>query len=223
MAKKTPTLLNEAFTVDGFSKSSSLLWCSGLRMALFCRCNALTPKPTAPHSAAPGPLVLDKSPDWGGSDTPASDHQSILIPPSWWTNGSREGCPNHKSDYRCDSTQNRWIVFGFAMMTASLVSQSHHPFYYLGASQTDAPQAILPSPLCVSPSLRAYTLLWTVSRVSYWCNWKCFVIAFSQTLMDVKLNEVWVLVIRVSLCEIYHQRLKRLQGTIKAPPPSTSQ
>ena len=36
--------------------------------------------------------------------------------------------------------------------------------------------------------------------------------------MDVKLNEVWVLVIRVSLCEIYHQRLsssgyQRPQGT----------
>lgn len=41
--------------------------------------------------------------------------------------------------------------------------------------------------------------------------------------MDVKLNEVWVLVIRVSLRKIYHQRLKRLQGTIKAPPASTSQ
>lgn len=106
------------------------------------------------------------------------------------------------------------------------VTESHHPFYYLGASQTDALPAILASsspPLCFSPSLRAWTLLWTVSRVSYWCNWKCFVIAFSQILMDVKLNEVWVLVIRVSLCEIYHQRLKRLQGTIKAPPPSTSQ
>lgn len=48
-------------------------------------------------------------------------------------------------------------------------------------------------------------------------------LSHSQTLMDVKLNEVWVLVIRMSLCEIYHQRLKRLQGTIKAPPLSTLQ
>lgn len=103
------------------------------------------------------------------------------------------------------------------------VPKSHNPFYYLGASQTDALPAILPSPLCFPPSLRGWTLLWTVSRVSYWCNWKCFVIALSQTLMDVKLNEVWVLVIRVSLRKIYHQRLKRLQGTIKAPPASTSQ
>ena len=113
-----------------------------------------------------------------------------------------------------------------------LVSQSRTTlFYYLEASQTDALPAIPPPPThtptppppCVfSPGLRVWTPLWTVSRVSYWCNWKCFVIAFSQILMDVKLNEVWVLVIRVSLCEIYHHRLKRLQGTIKAPPPSTS-
>lgn len=98
------------------------------------------------------------------------------------------------------------------------------PFLLFGSESNGCPtsHSALP-PLCFSPSLRAWTLLWTVSRVSYWCNWKCFVIAFSQILMDAKLNEVWILVIRVSLCEIYHQRLKRLQGTIKAPLPSTSQ
>lgn len=98
------------------------------------------------------------------------------------------------------------------------------PFLLFGSESNGCPTSHSALPPCVFyPSLRAWTLLWTVSRVSYWCNWKCFVIAFSQILMDVKLNEVWVLVIRVSLCEIYHQRLKRLQGTIKAPPPSTSQ
>lgn len=111
------------------------------------------------------------------------------------------------------------------MLAASLVSLSHTTLFIIWERVKRMPyQPFCPPPPCVfSPSLRAWTLLWTVSRVSYWCNWKCFVIAFSQILMDVKLNEVWVLVIRVSLCEIYHQRLKRLQGTIKAPPPSTSQ
>lgn len=98
------------------------------------------------------------------------------------------------------------------------------PFLLFGSESNGCPTSHSALPPCVFPqSLRAWTLLWTVSRVSYWCNWKCFVIAFSQILMDVKLNEVWVLVIRVSRCEIYHQRLKRLRGTIKAPAPSTSQ
>lgn len=102
------------------------------------------------------------------------------------------------------------------------------PFLLFGSKSNECPTSHPPpfpslSLSCVfSRSLRAQTLLWTVSRVSYWCNWKCFVIAFSQTLMDVKLNEVWVLVIRAGPCKIYHQRLKRLQGTIKEPPPSTS-
>ena len=96
------------------------------------------------------------------------------------------------------------------------------PFLLFGSKSNGCPtsHSYPPPPCAFSPY--SLSLLWTVSRVSYWCNWKCFVIALSQTLMDVKLNEVWVLVIRVSLCKIYHQRLKRLQGTIKAPPPSTS-
>ena len=105
----------------------------------------------------------------------------------------------------------------FAMLAATLVSpKSHHPLFYIiwGASQADA----LPAPFCLPPhphsvvsssSLQAWTRLWTASRVSYWCNWKCFVIAFRRTLMDVKLNEVWVLVIRVSLCEIYHHQAQQ--------------
>lgn len=94
------------------------------------------------------------------------------------------------------------------------------PFLLFGSQVKRMPyQPFCPPPLCFPQSLRAWTLLWTVSRVSYWCNWKCFVIAFSQILMDVKLNEVWVLVIGVSRCEIYHQRLKSLQGTIRAPTP----
>lgn len=117
------------------------------------------------------------------------------------------------------------------MLAASLVSPlSHTTLFIIWEQVKQMPyQPFFPSPHpCVfffffPRSLRGWTLLWTVSRVSYWCNWKCFVIAFSQTLMDVKLNEVWVLVIRGSPCKIYHQRLKRLQGTIKAPPPSTSQ
>lgn len=171
--------------------------------------------------------MLDKGPDWGRFDTSASNHQSILIAASWWTNGSQEGCPDHKSDYRGDSAQNRWIVLGCTMLAASpCVAESHHPFLLFGSESNGCPTSHSPTPPpppCVfSPGLWVWTPLWTVSRVSYWCNWKCFVIAFSQILMDVKLNEVWVLVIRVSLCEIYHHRLKRLQGTIKAPPPSTS-
>lgn len=114
------------------------------------------------------------------------------------------------------------------MLAASLVSQSHTTLFIIWEQVKRMPYQSSPLPpslslSCVfSRSLRAQTLLWTVSRVSYWCNWKCFVIAFSQTLMDVKLNEVWVLVIRARPCKIYHQRLKRLQGTIKEPPPSTS-
>lgn len=124
-------------------------WCSGLRMALLCCCNTLPPNCHTPYSAAQGPLVQDKGPDWGRFDTSAFNHQSILIAPSWWTNGSQKGCPNHKSDYRGDSTQNRWIVLGFAMQAASLVSLSHTTlFYYLVASQTDALPDILPSPTC---------------------------------------------------------------------------
>lgn len=62
MEKKTPTLWNEAFTVDGFSKGSSILWCSGLRMALLCCCNTLPPNRHAPHSAAQGPSGTRQGP-----------------------------------------------------------------------------------------------------------------------------------------------------------------
>lgn len=208
-------------------------WCSRLRMALLLLllllscCNTLPPNCHTPHSVAKGPLVLDKGPDWGCFDTSAPNHRSILTAPRWWTNGSQEGCPRHKSDYGGDSTQNRWIVLGSAMLAASLVSLSHTTLFIIWEWVKRMPYQASP-PLPQSPfipptkSLAARTPLWTLSRVSYWCNWKCFVIAFSQILMDVKLNEVWVLVIRLRRCEIYHQRLKSLQGTIKAPPPSAS-
>lgn len=108
------------------------------------------------------------------------------------------------------------------MLAATPVSPSHTTLFIIWGWVKRMPyQLFRPPPICFSSSLQAWTLLWTVSRVSYRCNWKCFVIAFSQTLMDAKLNEVWVLVIRVSLCEIYHQMLKRLQETIKVPTPST--
>lgn len=175
--------------------------------------------------------MLDKGPDWGCFDTSASNHQSILIVGCWWTNGSEEGCPRHKSDHRGDSTQNRWIVLGFPMLWASLVSPSRSTLFIIWERVKRMPyQPFFPTPppplcffffLLLPQSLRAWTLLWTVSPVSYWCNWKCFVIAFRQILMDAKLNEVWVLVIRVRRREIYHQRLKSLHGTIKTPLPST--
>lgn len=151
MEKKTPTLWNEAFTVDRFSKSSSLLWCSGLRMALLCCCNTLPPNCHTPHSAAQGPLVLDKGPGWGRFDTSASNHQSILIALSWWTNGSYEGCPNHKSDYRGDSAQNRWIVLGFAMLAASLVSPSHTTLFIIWEQVKRMPYQPFCPPPCVFP------------------------------------------------------------------------
>ena len=119
------------FSVDGFSKSSPLSWCSGLRMALLSCCNALPPNRHTSHSAALGPLVLDKGPDWGCFDTSASNHQRILIAGRWWTSGSAEGCPHHKSDYRGDSAQNRWIVIGFPMLAASLVSPSRASFFII--------------------------------------------------------------------------------------------
>lgn len=121
------------------------------------------------------------------------------------------------------------------------VSRSHHPFHYLGSESNGCPtspfSALLSNtlPTHTPPALvfcaataatavfEAGSPLWTASRVSYWRNWKCFVIAFSQILMDVKLNEVWVLAVAPGRREIYHQRLKRLPGTIKAPTPSTSQ
>lgn len=198
-------------------------------MALLSCRNALPPNCHTSHSVALGPLALDKGPDWGCFDTSASNHQSILIVGRWWTNGSAEGCPRHKSDHRGDSAQNRWIVIGFPRLAASLVSPSRATLFIIWEQVKRMPyQPFFPAPTpcfffffsLLPQSLRVWTLLWTVSPVSYWCNWKCFVIAFRQILMDAKLNEVWVLVIRVGRGEIYHQRLKSLHGTITAPLPS---
>lgn len=100
-------------------------------MALLSCRNALPPNCHTSHSVALGPLALDKGPDWGCFDTSASNHQSILIVGRWWTNGSVEGCPRHKSDHRGDSAQNRWIVIGFPRLAASLVSPSRATLFII--------------------------------------------------------------------------------------------
>lgn len=125
-------------------------WCSRLRMALLLLllscCNTLPPNCHTPHSVAKGPLVLDKGPDWGCFDTSAPNHRSILTAPRWWTNGSQEGCPHHKSDYRGDSTQNRWIVLGSAMLAASLVSLSHTTLFIIWEWVKRMPYQAFPPP-----------------------------------------------------------------------------
>lgn len=147
MEKKTATLQKGVFSVDGFSKSSPLPWCSGLRMALLSCCNALPPNCHTSHSVALGPLALDKGPDWGCFDTSASNHQSILIVGRWWTNGSAEGCPRHKSDHRGDSAQNRWIVTGFPRLAASLVSPSRATLFIIWERVKRMPyQPFFPAP-----------------------------------------------------------------------------
>lgn len=190
------------FAVDGILKK--------LFPALPLRVKNGTPLPS--HWTAHGPLVLQPL-ITGGSSQRSSDERTGHkkdVPPINQTTGVTA----HKIDELSLGVQHWWLP---------LVSASHTThFVFVGGSQTDALPGILALPLvCSLPGPGGRTLLWTVSRVSYWCNWKCFVIAFHQTLMDVKLNEVWVLVIRAGLCEIYHPRLKRLRGTIKAAAPST--
>lgn len=138
--------------------------------------------------------------------------------------------PINQKAGRGDSTQNRWIVLG--ILGADVGPRSirrapqcaQHSFTFLLEGRVvwvlpshppleptqQPPSGILPPQL-----LPARPKLWTASRVSYQCNWKCFVMAFRPTLMDVKLNELWVLVILGgSRGEIYHRQLPRPPGAV---------
>ena len=162
MEKKTATLQNEAFTVDGFSKSSPILWCSGLRMALFSCCNALPSQlPHSPFSSASKAL-------W--CQTRALTEDALILQPlitrvslqcrADGRTGHRKDVPTINQTPGVTAHKIGELSLGSRCWRHPLCHRVTPPFLLFGSKSNGCPtsHSALP-PLCFSPGLRAWTLL----------------------------------------------------------------